>query len=188
MNKCVFSITGLIFVERDKLSTGYLLASSGPKQGPDEARSNLSKACLSQQKSVLLLRKHIYSYENRRRNLHLHAYKWLKPDHDMLAISSLTYLALDSKQLPNCKKFSTTYCCENLFLVTHRSEHTCESVIYCNKSASLINEKCNFGYYHELTPEPRVLDAGDYLLLAGLRIPWTFFCIKRKTNSKTHRR
>ena len=53
-----------------------LLASSGPKEnvlqsnfirpddgpdslGPDEARSNLSKACLSQQKLVLLLRKHI---------------------------------------------------------------------------------------------------------------------------------
>ena len=93
-----------------------------------------------------------------------HAYTWLKPDHDMLAMSSSTYLALDSKQLPNCRRFSTTYHCENLFLVTHRSEHTCESAIYWNKSASLINEKCNFEYYHELTPEPRVLDAGDYLL------------------------
>ena len=49
-----------------------------------------------------------------------------------------------------------------------------------NESASLINEKCNFEYYHELTPEPRVLDAGDYLLLAGLPIPWTFFCTKER--------
>ena len=65
-------------------------------------------------------------------------------------------------------------------MVTHRSEHTCESAIYWNESASLINEKCNFEYYHELTPEPRVLDAGDYLLLAGLPIPWTLFCTKEK--------
>ena len=108
------------------------------------------------------------------------AYTWLKPHHDMLAMSSSTYLALDSKQLPNCRRFSTIYYCENLFLVTHRSEHTCESSIYWNESASLINEKCNFEYYHELTPEPRVLDAGDYLLLSGLPIPWTFFCTKER--------
>ena len=64
--------------------------------------------------------------------------------------------------------------------MTHRSEHTCQSAIYWNKSASLINEKCNFEYYHELTPEPRVLDAGDYLLLAGFPIPWAFFCTKER--------
>ena len=39
--------------------------------GPDEVWSNQSKACLSKQNLVLLLRKHIYSY-NRMRNLHLH--------------------------------------------------------------------------------------------------------------------
>ena len=62
--------------------------------------------------------------------------------------------------------------------MTHRSEHTCERAIYWNESTSLINEKCNFEYYHEFTPEPRVLDAGDYILLAGLPVPWTFFCTK----------
>ena len=36
-----------------------------------------------------------------------------------------------------------------------------------------------FEYYHELTPEPRVLDTGDFLLLAGLPIPWTYFCTKK---------
>ena len=65
-------------------------------------------------------------------------------------------------------------------LVTQTSEHTCESAIYWNKSANLINEKCNFGYYHELTPEPRVLYAGDYLLLVGFPIPWTFFCTNKR--------
>ena len=107
-----------------------------------------------------------------------HTYTWLKPDHDMLALSSSSYQALDSKQLPNCKRFSTTYYCEKLFLVTHKCEHTCESAIYWNESESLINKKCNFEYYHKLTPEPRVLDASDYLALAGLSVPWTFFCTK----------
>ena len=65
-------------------------------------------------------------------------------------------------------------------MVTHRSGHTYESAPYWNESASLINEKCNFEYYHELTPEPRVLDAGDYLLLAGWPVPWTYFCTKER--------
>ena len=33
------------------------------------------------------------------------AYTWVKPDHDMLAMSSSTCLALDSKQLTNCRRF-----------------------------------------------------------------------------------
>ena len=62
----------------------------------------------------------------------------------------------------------------------HRSEHTCKRAIYWNESASLINEKCNYKYYHELTPEPRILDAGDNLLLAELLVPWTFICTKER--------
>ena len=44
-----------------------------------------------------------------------HTYTLLRPDHDILAMSSSTYLALDLKQLPNCRRFSTIYYCENLF-------------------------------------------------------------------------
>ena len=37
-----------------------------------------------------------------------------------------------------------------------------------------------FEYYHELTTEPKILDAGYYLLLAGLPVPWTLFCTKER--------
>ena len=40
-------------------------------------------------------------HPNRKPTDEYHAYTRLKPDHDMLAMSSSTYLALDSKQLPN---------------------------------------------------------------------------------------
>ena len=73
-------------------------------------------------------------HPNRKSSDDNHAYTWLNPDYDMLAMSSSTYLALDSKQLPNCRRFSTTYYCENLLMVKHRSEHTCESAFYWNKS------------------------------------------------------
>ena len=38
-------------------------------------------------------------HPNRKSSDDNYAYTWLKPDHDMLAMSSSTYLALDSKQL-----------------------------------------------------------------------------------------
>ena len=62
-------------------------------------------------------------------------------------------------------------------MVTHGSKNTCESAIYWNESASFINVKCNFEYYDMLTHEARILDTCDYLLLAGLPIPWTFFLV-----------
>ena len=62
----------------------------------------------------------------------------------------------------------------------HRSEHTCESAIYWNETASLIYDTYYFEYYQEITPEFRILDAGDYLLLAGLPVPQTFFCINER--------
>ena len=53
-----------------------------------------------------------------------HTYTWLKPSHNILAMSSSSYLNLDLKQLPNCR-FSSAYYCENLFLVTHSSRKAC---------------------------------------------------------------
>ena len=118
-------------------------------------------------------------HPNRKSLVEKHAYTWLKQDCDMLAMSNSTYLALDSKQLPNCKRFSTMYYCKNLFLVTHRSEHSCESAIYWNESTNLNNEKCNFEYYHELKSEPRIMDVEDYPLLAGFPVPWILFVQKK---------
>ena len=46
-------------------------------------------------------------HPNRKHSDENHVYTWLKPDYAMLAMSSSTYLALDSKQLPNYRIFST---------------------------------------------------------------------------------
>ena len=65
----------------------------------------------------------------------------------MLAVNSSAYLALDSNHLQACKRFCTTNYCEDIFLVSHTSEHTCESAIYWNdEPANVINKKCKFEY------------------------------------------
>ena len=104
----------------------------------------------------------------------------LKPEHEMLAISSSANQASDSKQLLNCRRFNTTYYCENLFVVKHRSEHMHVSAVDRNETASVINEKCKVEYCCELQPEPSILDAGNYLLLAWLSVPFNTFLYKRQ--------
>ena len=73
--------------------------------------------------------------------------------------------------MSQCVKFSILYFCEQLFLMKHTSEHTCESVIYHNENPDIIKDKCDILYYPSLNPEPAILDAGNYWLLGNLPLP-----------------
>ena len=103
-------------------------------------------------------------------------YTQIQPAQELLAMSTDTYITLNHKDLTHCFKFRNNYFCEQLQLVKHNSEHTCESAIYWDQPLSLIKEKCDIQYYPDLKPEPAILDAGDFLLLAGLPRPWISYC------------
>ena len=51
-------------------------------------------------------------------------YTWIKPEQELLAMSSNSYISLDKKNLASCIKISNNYFCEHLQLVKHISEHT----------------------------------------------------------------
>ena len=53
-------------------------------------------------------------------------------------MSSDTNLNLDFKKLSHCTKFSFLYFCEQLYLMKHNAEHTCESAIYHNQPSGVI--------------------------------------------------
>ena len=103
-------------------------------------------------------------------------YTHVAPSTELLAMSSDTYINLERNQLEQCIKFGMVYFCEQLLLIKHNSEHTCESAIYHYQNAETIKEKCNIRYYPYLDPEPAILDAGNHLLLGNLPKPWTFLC------------
>ena len=105
-----------------------------------------------------------------------YTYTEVVPDTQMLAMSSDTYLGMDKVQLEQCMKVSVVYFCEQLLLIKHKSEHTCESAIYHDQSPDIILDKCNIKYYPFLDPEPQLLDAGNHILLGNLPLPWTVHC------------
>ena len=103
-------------------------------------------------------------------------YTYVAPSTELLAMSSDTYINLEKTQLEQCIKFGMVYFCEQLLLIKHNSEHTCESAIYHYQNAEIIKDKCNIRYYPYLDPEPAILDAGSHLLLGNLPKPWKLLC------------
>ena len=75
-----------------------------------------------------------------------------------------------------CKQIWHSYYCEELFLVKHKSKHSCESAIYYNLSKEVTNEYCSFKYFYNTTIMPSVLDGGPQILLANILTPKRLIC------------
>ena len=103
-------------------------------------------------------------------------YTQLELDHDMVAMNNVTNMPLASADLQGCREIDHVYYCENMHLVKPTTTPTCAAAIFFDVSPEQIARVCPFKYYHELIPEPRVVDGGPELLLAGLPEPWTYIC------------
>ena len=72
------------------------------------------------------------------------------------------------QELNTCKKIGYEFYCEELFVVRHRTKHSCESAIYFDLSADTIKESCDFQYHFNNTEvKPSVLDAGHEIILVN---------------------
>ena len=60
------------------------------------------------------------------------------------------------------------FCCEELFMVKHKSKYSCKSDTYFNLDSDIIKVNCNFIYYFNKTDiKPMVLDGGNELILVN---------------------
>ena len=50
-----------------------------------------------------------------------------------------------------CKQIRHTYYCEELFLIKHKTNHSCESAIFYNLTADVVYSVCQFDYF--ITPQ-----------------------------------
>ena len=88
-----------------------------------------------------------------------------KPD---IALNSETYISLRHQELRSCKRIGCEFCCEELFVVKHKSSYSCESAIYFNLTTDIIRNNCNFDFYFNNTDvTPTILDGGDEIVLAN---------------------
>ena len=99
--------------------------------------------------------------------------KYSKP---YLAINRDYYIQLRIQELRMCKHIRHTYYCEELFLVKHKSKHSCESAIFYNLTSHVVYSVCQFQYYYNTTVTPSVLDGGSHILLANMLSPKRLVC------------
>ena len=85
-----------------------------------------------------------------------------------LASNREYYIQLVLPELVMCKKIGGTFYCEELFLVKHKTQLSCESAIFYNLSREVILENCHFNYHYNISVIPSVLDGGSHILLANM--------------------
>ena len=97
-----------------------------------------------------------------------HSYTHLQVKKPYTALNSETYISLRHQELRSCKRIGCELCCEELFVVKHKSSYSCESVIYFNLTTNIIKNNCDFDFYFNKTDvTPTVLGGGDEILLVN---------------------
>ena len=73
-----------------------------------------------------------------------------------LALNTETYINVRQQELATCKRIGYEFFCEELFVVRHKSIHSCESAI------------CNFKFYYNKTHVTlTILEGGNEMILAN---------------------
>ena len=67
-----------------------------------------------------------------------------------------------------CKQIKHIYFCEELFLVKHKTKHSCESALFYNLESAFVKQNCQFKYFYNTTVIPSVLDGGSEIVLANM--------------------
>ena len=101
-------------------------------------------------------------------NYQADSYTQMIPSKPYLAVNHDFYIQLRIPELRVCKKISTEYFCEELFLVKHKTRHSCESALYFNLTDSQIRAHCNFKFMYNTTIPPSLLDGGSQIVLANM--------------------
>ena len=107
------------------------------------------------------------------KNEQAQSYTQLHTKKPCIALNSETYIFLRIQELEICKKIGYEFYSEELFVVKHRTQHSCESAIYLDLGADTMKDNCEFQYYFNRTDiKPSVLDGGHKMILAN----WPMIC------------
>ena len=102
------------------------------------------------------------------RNTKANSYTEILLKKPYIALNSETYINIHHQELGTCKRIGYEFYCEELFVVRHKSIHSCKIAIYFNLDTDIIKKKCDFiFYYNKSDITPTVLDGGNEIILAN---------------------
>ena len=86
-----------------------------------------------------------------------------------IALNSETYINICQQELATYKRIGyEKFYCKELFVVRHKSIHSCESAIYFNLDTDIIKKNWDFiSHYNKSDVTPKVLNGGNEIILAN---------------------
>ena len=90
------------------------------------------------------------------KNVKANSYSQVRIEKRYIAAGTDYYIQLRISELLMCKSIRHIYYCEELFVIKHKSRHSCVSA-----------KNCKFDYYYNTTVPPVILDGGRDVLLAN---------------------
>ena len=82
------------------------------------------------------------------KNIKAKSYSQVKIEKSYIAAGTDYYIQLRISELLMCKSIRHIYYCEELFVVKHKSRHSCVSAIFYNLGPATITKNCKFDYYY----------------------------------------
>ena len=95
---------------------------------------------------------------------------------EYIALTDNNYVPLTQAQISLCAKIGYMYYCEYAHLLKKCTEHTCMSAIYYDQESKIKVNQCKTIVTSDTTPESKILDSGNILILLNLQKPWTIAC------------
>ena len=103
-------------------------------------------------------------------------YTQIIPETELIALTESNYIPLIQAQISLCAKIGYMYYCEYAHLLKKHTEHTCMSAIYYDKGSDIKAKQCKTIVTFDTTPESKILDTSNLLILLNLQKPWTIAC------------
>ena len=75
------------------------------------------------------------------KNTKVYSYTQFQINKLYLALNRETYINVRQQELATCKRISYEFFCEELFVVRHKSIHSCESAIYSDLDKDIMKQK-----------------------------------------------
>ena len=110
------------------------------------------------------------------KNVKADSYSQVRIEKSYIAAGTDYYIQLRISELLMCKSIRYIYYCEELFVIKHKSRHSCVSAIFYNLGPATVTKNCRFDYYYNKTVPPVILDGGRDVLLANFHGPRSLKC------------
>ena len=110
------------------------------------------------------------------KNVKANSYSQVRIEKSYIAAGTDYYIQFRISELLICKSIRYIYYCEELFVIKHKSRHSCVSVIFYNLGPATITKNCKFDYYYNTTVPPVILDGGIDVFLANSHGPRSLKC------------